>query len=282
ARGAPVRGSRVRDVGAAARRLGERPGAIRTGLGQGSPLRGSHVRRRAGREETMPAAARSTTDVLIVGAGPAGLLLALALRGHGARCAMADRNPAPATACRATGVQVRSMEIWESLGLVGEASDAGVWLRGAQAFISGQPAGASVVDLARDLPDAPYGKLFLPQYDTERILRAHLDRCGVDVRWSAPLLDFQEQADGIVATLGGPGDTTETVEARYLIGCDGAHSTVRHHLGLGFEGTVDPTTYMVADVELDGPLERGVVYSFLHVVNETTDDALICFPLPGP
>jgi 2-polyprenyl-6-methoxyphenol hydroxylase-like FAD-dependent oxidoreductase len=230
----------------------------------------------------MPEAARSsTTDVLVVGAGPAGLLLALALRHHGAHCTVADQTPAPSPACRATGVQVRTMEIWERLGLVAEAIDAGVWLRGARLFINGQPAGVTVFDLARDLPDVPYGKLFLPEYETERILAEHLDHCGVDVRRSTPLLDVREQEDGIVATLGEPDGTTETVKARYLVGCDGAHSTVRHHLGLGFEGVADPATYMVADVELDGALERGVVYSFLHVADGTTDDSLICYPLPG-
>src|SRR5215218_6617556 len=84
----------------------------------------------------------------------------------------------------------------------------------------------------------------------------------------------------VTASLAGP-DGEETVRARYLVGCDGAHSVVRRGLGLSFEGDAFPEEYMLGDVELDWSMPRGFGLRILHQTDGNTDDVLVCIPLPG-
>ena len=217
-----------------------------------------------------------TADVLVVGAGPVGLMMACELRRHGVECRILDALPEPANHCKAIGIQPRTLEIWENMGIVTEAINAGLWLRGMRVYVNGK----QTMEVLLDLPDAPYGFLALPQYETERILSNHLNRFGTAIERKTTLGSFRQNEEAVIADLSVKGDA-EQVRCRYLVGCDGAHSTVRHGLGLPFEGDRYAEQYMLGDVEMQWDLPHGWSYRFLHVSDEKMDDFLVCIPIPG-
>jgi 2-polyprenyl-6-methoxyphenol hydroxylase-like FAD-dependent oxidoreductase len=119
----------------------------------------------------------SSTDVLVVGAGPVGLMLACELQRQGVDYLLIEQSSQRSYFCKALGVTPRTLELFEGLGVAQEAIDCGVWLTGWTSFENGVETGAQ--DLNWD--GLPYGFLALPQYDTERILEAYLDRNGGSV-----------------------------------------------------------------------------------------------------
>jgi 2-polyprenyl-6-methoxyphenol hydroxylase-like FAD-dependent oxidoreductase len=215
-----------------------------------------------------------STDVLVVGAGPVGLLLAAELRRHGIGCRIIDKCPEPMSWVKALGVSQRTLEVWDDLGIVTEALDAGLTLRRQRIFVNRQ----EVLDADVAFPDeAPYKyPLLLPQPQTERILAAHLTRFGVAVERGVELRSFAEDPDGVQATLAGPGGAT-TVRCRYLVGCDGAHSTVRQELRLPFEGGRFPAEFLLADVAIDWDLGPAACF-FMEVREDTLENLLVCIP----
>jgi 2-polyprenyl-6-methoxyphenol hydroxylase-like FAD-dependent oxidoreductase len=218
------------------------------------------------------------TEVLVVGAGPAGLTAAVELRRRGVGCRIVDRLHEPLPYAKAVGVQPRTLEVWDAMGLVRDALDAAVPLYGQLRFVNGEPAARIDLELPRDVP---YGFAALPQYATEQLLTARLEAYGGRVERGTELLDLEQDADGVRARLG-TADGTETVQARYLVGCDGAHSRTRRVLGLAFEGDAFPEEYMLADVEVDWDLPSGYTVRSVHQdVTGATDDLLVCVPLPG-
>src|SRR5207302_8597803 len=109
------------------------------------------------------------TDVFVIGAGPVGLTMAAELHRHGVGCRIIDALPAPARQCKAVGVQPRTLEMWDDIGVVREAIDAGIWFRGMDVSVDGDK--VMTVDL--DVHGIPYAFLGLPQDDVERILTDH-------------------------------------------------------------------------------------------------------------
>ncbi|MFI6904666.1 FAD-dependent monooxygenase [Nonomuraea sp. NPDC050394] len=219
----------------------------------------------------------TTTRALVVGAGPVGLTMAAELRRHGAACRIIDSLPKPTGWAKAVGVQPRTLEVWEQMGVVREAIAAGVWLRGQVQFtdgVAGDPYELRV-------PDGTYGFLALPQYEVERILTEHLARLGTEVERGVELRSFTQDTDGVSATLALSDGSERTVRADYLVGCDGAHSVVRHGLGLGFEGDRFPEEYMLGDVEVDWSMPAGYALRFLAEAPDGGRDLLVCVPLPG-
>ncbi|NIH79675.1 FAD-dependent oxidoreductase [Amycolatopsis viridis] len=229
----------------------------------------------AGKENHMS----TTTDVLVVGAGPAGLTTAVELARRGIDCRVVEqRAEPPAHADKAIGVHCRTMEIWEDQGIVRDAMDSGIWLTGQAVFVNG----TEIHRMSWELPELPYAHLGLPQYETERILTQRLAALGVHPRRGAELTGFTQDADGVVATLAVDGGT-ETVHARYLVGCDGAHSTVRERLGLTFTGGLGrfPQLFMLADVDVAWDMPDGHLLRFLHQTDGKMDNMLVCVPLRG-
>ena len=217
-------------------------------------------------------------DVLVVGAGPVGLTAAAELRRHGVRCRIVDTLPAPQHHAKAVGVQPRTLEVWDAMGLVREALDEAVPLLGQLLFVDGKP--GPRIDM-RLPPDVPYTFAALPQYTTERLLTEHLARFGTAVERGTTLQEVEQHPDGVRATLTGDGGI-EQVHAQYLVGCDGAHSLVRKAAGLTFEGDAFPEQYMLGDVEVDWDLPPGYAVRSTHRdANGRTDDLLVCIPLPG-
>ncbi|MFI6449364.1 FAD-dependent monooxygenase [Kitasatospora sp. NPDC050543] len=220
-----------------------------------------------------------TTDVLIAGAGPVGLSAAAELRRHGVRCRLVDRLPARLPYAKAVGIQPRTLEIWDRMGLARAVLEAAVPLRGQLIYANGRE--QARIDLALP-PEVPYGFAALPQYETERLLEEYVAGLGTTIERGTELLSFTQDADGVTARLVTASGAAEEVRARYLIGCDGAHSIVRKQLGLGFEGGAFPEEYMLADVEADWDLPSGYgVRSSHHTGDGSTDDVLVCIPLPG-
>lgn len=134
-----------------------------------------------------------STDVLVVGAGPVGLMLAAELRRAGVSCRIVDRLPARLPYAKAVGVQPRTLELFDRMGLVRDVLDAAVPMRGQLTYENGVALGR--IDLVLP-PEVPYGFAALPQYETERVLEEHLGRYGTGIERSTELLAFAQDPPG--------------------------------------------------------------------------------------
>ncbi|MFF9913862.1 FAD-dependent monooxygenase [Streptomyces sp. NPDC013457] len=220
-----------------------------------------------------------TTDVLIVGAGPVGLSAAAELRRRGVECRLVDRLPARLPYAKAVGVQPRTLEIWDRMGLARAVLERAVPLRGQLVYVDGREQARFELALP---PEVPYRFAALPQYETERLLEEYVAGLGTVIERGTELLSFAQDADGVTARLRIASGAEEELRARFLVGCDGAHSTVRKGLGLSYEGGAFPEEYMLGDVETDWDLPYGYGLRSLHRAEDgSTDDVLVCIPLPG-
>jgi 2-polyprenyl-6-methoxyphenol hydroxylase-like FAD-dependent oxidoreductase len=163
------------------------------------------------------------------------------------------------------------------MGVLNRILDAAIQMFGQMVYVNGEK--VAQVEFATPA-DVPFGFTAIPQYATERILREELAMRGVRVERGLRVAGFEQDADGVTATLDGDGGQ-QTVRARYLVGADGAHSIVRKGLGLTFEGAAFEEQYMLGDVEVDWSVPRGWAVRSMHQTDGTTDDLLVCIPLPG-
>ncbi|HXE14504.1 MAG TPA: FAD-dependent monooxygenase [Bryobacteraceae bacterium] len=214
--------------------------------------------------------------VLVVGAGPVGLTMAAELARHGVRCRIVDRLASPSAYCRAIGVTPRTLEVWDDMGIVREMIDAGLWLTGMRLIVNG----AQPKDLLLDLSDLPYGHLGLPQYETERILGERVSRFGIQVERPVTLASLRQDDDAIHAKLERADGSCEEATFHHVVGCDGAHSTVRKALQIPFEGERFPLDFMLGDVRIDWDLPRGLAMRAIHVREGEAPDMFIAIPLP--
>lgn len=216
------------------------------------------------------------TEILVVGAGPVGLTLAAELARHGVRCRLIDRFTQPSPYCRAIGVTPRTLEVWDDMGIARDMIGAGLWLRGLRTILPGQDSH----DEAVDLRGLPYGTLGLPQYATERLLTQHLRQLGGEIDRGATLTGLHADSAAAHATIEHPDGRREQADYRYVIGCDGAHSTVRSAAGIGFVGDAYPMSFMLGDVRIDWDLPRGTTLRAIRPRENAAPDLFIAVPLP--
>ncbi|WP_239700725.1 FAD-dependent oxidoreductase [Massilia sp. 9096] len=201
-------------------------------------------------------------DVLICGAGAAGLTLALELARRGVRLRLIDRMEAPFHGSRGKGIQPRTLEIFEDLGVLDRlAARGGPYPPLREYAGDGSFVDTDVVEAPEPTPAEPFGApLMLPQFLTEDALRRRLLEFGHRVEYGVTLDSFTQDETGVSVVLSGAQGRTR-VRARYLAGADGGRSTVRHLLGIGFPGKTLGVRAMVADVTLEG-LSRAAWHRF--------------------
>jgi len=215
------------------------------------------------------------TQVLITGAGPTGLVLALWLTKLGIRVRIIDKTSAPGTTSRATVFHARNLEFYHQIGIDQKVIDEGTVMDGINLWAKGHKVAHVAFGAAGEgLSPYPYALIF-PQDKQEGLLIDELRQSGVSVQRETELLSFTDNGNSITATIRHDGKE-ETLEALYLAGCDGAHSTVRHQTGITFEGADYARTFYVADAECEGPVTDGQMHGALDKA-----DFFIVFPMKG-
>lgn len=203
------------------------------------------------------------TDVLIVGAGPTGLMLANQLARRGVRTLVIERHAGPSLQTRALGVQARTLEIYSHLGIAQRAIALGKRGVGARMWASGRPmAFVPLGEAGAEATPYPY-ILVLGQDDNERLMGERLREEGVEVQWNTALTALEQRPDHVLATLATPAGGTRTVTAKWVAGCDGSRSAVRELSGIGFPGAPYEHVFFVADVEATGNMVSDEVNVFL-------------------
>jgi 2-polyprenyl-6-methoxyphenol hydroxylase-like FAD-dependent oxidoreductase len=214
------------------------------------------------------------TDILIVGAGPTGLVLALWLTHWGVHVRIIDKTQEPGTTSRALAVQARTLELYAQIGLADAVMERCRPALAANLWVAGKKrAHVAFGDMGTGISPYPYPVIF-PQDEHERLLIERLSNEGIEVERATELLGFEMTTDHVVARLKKPDRTAEICRATYIAGCDGAHSTVREALKIGFPGGPYEHIFYVADVEATGSLTNGE----LHVGLDRSD-FLALFPL---
>lgn len=216
------------------------------------------------------------TDVLIVGAGPTGLMLANQLARRGIRPMIIDRHSGPAEQSRAMAVHARTMEIYSKLGVADKALELGARGVGANMWTNGRwAARIPFGDIGMELSPFPF-VLMLGQDDNEHILGAHLSELGVAVRWNTELVALEQRSDRVQLLLKLPGGDSQKIAAQWVCGCDGARSAVRTLNGISFHGASYDQTFYVADTRATGPMRPSEVNIFLW-----RDGFHLFFPMRG-
>jgi 2-polyprenyl-6-methoxyphenol hydroxylase-like FAD-dependent oxidoreductase len=202
-------------------------------------------------------------DVLIVGAGPTGLMLANQLARRGVRVMIIDRHAGPSRETRALGVQARTLEIYSALGVVDRALELGTPGNGANLWANGRRmARVPLGDAGKGVTPYPFIHI-LGQDDNERILGDRLQDWGLSVQWNTELVGVEQHPDHVVATLKNTDGTTHSVTAAYVGGCDGARSSVRELCGVEFPGSPYEHVFFVADVEATGNMVAAELNVYL-------------------
>jgi 2-polyprenyl-6-methoxyphenol hydroxylase-like FAD-dependent oxidoreductase len=198
------------------------------------------------------------TQVLIAGAGPTGLVVALWLAKQGVALRIIDDSPGPGDSSRAIAVQARILEFYRQLGIADDVVAAGVRANTLTMRREGRRvATAELSDMGQGRSAYPFVLAFA-QDDHERLLEGHLARLGVMVERNTVLESIAQDEGSVRATLRTPGGT-EVVEADYLAGCDGARSRTRHELGVAFPGGTYSQLFYVADAMAHGDAASGGV-----------------------
>lgn len=191
------------------------------------------------------------TDVIIVGAGPTGLALACQLIRFDINFVIIDKKDTTTPYSRAIGVQARTLEIYEQIGLADKLIALGKPAEKVRMIEGGVVRGEAVLkDIGAGMSAYPY-MLIVEQGKHETLLYDHIKEHGHDVSWQTELLDLAQDETGVTATVKGADGESETIQAKYLVGCDGSKSPVRHTLGLTFDGDTVARLFYVADVQID-------------------------------
>jgi 2-polyprenyl-6-methoxyphenol hydroxylase-like FAD-dependent oxidoreductase len=216
------------------------------------------------------------TDVIIVGAGPTGLSLACQLIRYGVDFVIIDKKEKITPYSKAIGVQARTLEIYEQIGLADELIKQGTRAEKLRLAVGGKIRGeVKFKNIGEDLSSYPF-LLIVEQSLHEHILDNFVKTGGKEVSWETKLESFTQNESGVKAIVRNADGMTETIEAKFLVGCDGAKSYVRHTLDLDFEGSTFGRLFYVADVQIDWDFSHDAMMICLA---QSTITAF--FPLPG-
>ena len=223
-----------------------------------------------------PPHAMTRSDVLIIGAGPTGLVLALWLAKFGVTVRIIDKTAEPGTTSRALAVQARTLELYRQLDLAEAVVERGHKVPAVNLWVRGHAAArVPFATVGEDLTPYSFLEIF-PQDEHERLLIERLRALGVSVERQTELLRFSDDGERVTANLRRSDGEELTCEASYIAGCDGAGSLVRDALGTGFPGGTYDRLFYVADIDGAGPAVNGE----LHVDLDEAD-FLAVFPLAG-
>ncbi len=217
------------------------------------------------------------TEVLIAGAGPTGLVLALWLTHLGVRVRIVDKTAQPGTTSRALAIHARILEHYDQLGLAQDVVKQGIKFAAVNLWVGGQRvARAAFGDSGQGLSPFPFALIY-PQDAHEQFLVERLRSAGVEVERTTELASFESDASGVRATLKRADGAQEACECAFLAGCDGARSTVREAMAAGFPGGTYNHLFYVADVKASGPLMNGELNAAIDAA-----EFIAVFPLVEP
>ncbi|MFF0492372.1 FAD-dependent monooxygenase [Nocardia sp. NPDC004068] len=221
-----------------------------------------------------------STQVLVAGAGPTGLTLGIDLARRGVAVRIVDKAAEFFVGSRGDGIQPRTLEVFDDLGVIGAVLAAGEDAPAMRIHLDGEFVGERRrAELRAPTAAVPYPNAWvLGQSQVEGILRERLGEFGVKVELSTAVTDFTQDEHGVTVSLAGPGGV-ETARADYLVGADGGASTVRRTLGIAFEGTTDEEFRMlIGDVRAD-TLDHSYGYWFARA--DAPMEGVALTPLPG-
>ena len=218
----------------------------------------------------------SDPEILIIGAGPTGLVLAIWLTRLGVRVRIVEKLAAPETTSRAIGVQARTLEFYRQIGFADTLIAHGRKAPATNLWVDGRNmAHLPFTEMGGGICPFPFA-LVISQDIHEQLLEKHLAGLGVNVERLTELAGFEEKNGCVIAQLKLPDGSTETCEAAWLAGCDGARSLVRESLNIDFVGGTYANRFYVTDVNAGGPALNGEMLVALDAT-----DFLAVFPLPG-
>ena len=219
---------------------------------------------------------KRTTDVLIVGAGPTGLSLGCQLLRHGVDFVIVEKNVGVTPYSKALGVHARTLEIYEQLDLAQKAIEQGAIADTGRLLVDGEIRGElHFRGIGEGLSRYPF-ILMLEQSKNEQLLYEYLQNGGKQVDWNTELVDFAQTDSGITAQIKTTDGSTRTIEAKYIVGCDGPRSFVRNHLGIDFGGSTFERTFYVTDAQMDWRFSHDALHACL-----AKDSFVFFFPLSG-
>ena len=221
-------------------------------------------------------ATATKTEVIIVGAGPTGLSLACQLIRYGIDFVVVEKNEGITPFSKALGVHARTLEIYEQLDLAQKAVARGTIAGKVRLLEGGRIAGeVDLSNIGAGLSAYPF-MLVLEQSENERLLYQYVQSHGREVLWQSELESFAQDATSVTAHIKSSGGESQTISGKYLVGCDGPHSLVRHGLGLAFEGSTFERLFYVADVQIDWKFSHDALHGCL-----TRNAVVAFFPMPG-
>ena len=221
-------------------------------------------------------AGTAADGVIVVGAGPVGLAAATGLLQQGVAVRLIDRAERPNPHAKAITLWPRALEALHRLGAADEILDRGLPLHAQNYHSAGKRVARLTFDRVGDTR-FPFA-VSLPQQETEEALRHRFEALGGKTEFGVRLTSLSQDADGVTAVLSGgrAGETGEEVRAAWLIGADGAHSTVRDAIGTGYEGETYPQQFLLSDGPCDTPLAQDEAHYFM-----TARGVLVVVGLPG-
>jgi 2-polyprenyl-6-methoxyphenol hydroxylase-like FAD-dependent oxidoreductase len=216
------------------------------------------------------------TRVVIVGAGPTGLSMAAQLLRYNIDFIILEKKEQTTPLSKAIVIQARTLEIFQELGIAEKAIREGQVTNGMNLFSKGkQKAAINIAGLGKGLSPFPFA-LSLEQSKTEKLLVEHLAANQKQVQWQAEFTHVVQNETGITVHYNLAGQE-QTIEAMYVVGCDGAGSLVRHQMGLTFEGDTVPKIFYVADVKLKSPvINKNELFFFM-----IRKGFILFFPMEG-